>query len=135
MCVVAHIIKEEISWIGYLIAARWLSFGTFGIQVSIFTPVPVCLAECKFNFYFYHVSFVIYRYADNLGTVRAYLCEILFRRVRKLALTSPTNGGRSVDIVRSRTEATEFSLFYGTLWSARYLSKDTEERISSILKV
>ena len=27
---------------------------------------------------------------------------------RKLALTSPTGGGRSVDIVRSRTKATEF---------------------------
>jgi hypothetical protein len=30
---------------------------------------------------------------------------------QKLALTSPTNGGRSVGIVRSRTEATEFSFF------------------------
>ena len=29
---------------------------------------------------------------------------------QKLALTSPTGGGRSVGIVRSRTEATEFSL-------------------------
>ena len=29
---------------------------------------------------------------------------------QKLALTSPTGGGRSVDIVRSRTKATEFSL-------------------------
>jgi hypothetical protein len=29
---------------------------------------------------------------------------------QKLALTSPTSGGRSVGIVRSRTEATEFSL-------------------------
>ena len=28
----------------------------------------------------------------------------------KLALTSPTGGGRSVGIVRSRTKATEFSL-------------------------
>jgi len=27
-----------------------------------------------------------------------------------LALTSPTGGGRSVGMVRSRTEATEFSL-------------------------
>jgi len=32
---------------------------------------------------------------------------------QKLALTSPTGGGRSVGIVRSRTKATEFSLeFY-----------------------
>jgi hypothetical protein len=30
----------------------------------------------------------------------------------KLALTSPTSGSRSVGIVRSRTQATEFSLVY-----------------------
>jgi len=30
---------------------------------------------------------------------------------QKLALTSPTGGGRSVGIVRVRTKATEFSLF------------------------
>ena len=30
---------------------------------------------------------------------------------QKLALTSPTGGGRSVGIVRSRTQATEFSFF------------------------
>jgi len=30
---------------------------------------------------------------------------------QKLALTSPTGGGRSVDIVRVRTKATEFVLF------------------------
>jgi hypothetical protein len=35
---------------------------------------------------------------------------------QKLALTSPTGGGRSVGIVRSRTEATEFSL-YRLEWS------------------
>jgi hypothetical protein len=29
---------------------------------------------------------------------------------QKLALTSPTSGGRSVGIVRSRAQATEFSL-------------------------
>jgi len=34
---------------------------------------------------------------------------------RKLALTSPTGGGRSVGIVRVRTKATEFS-FYKRLW-------------------
>ena len=32
---------------------------------------------------------------------------------QKLALTSPTGGGRSVGMVRSRTKATEFSLVYG----------------------
>jgi hypothetical protein len=31
---------------------------------------------------------------------------------QKLALTSPTGGGRSVGIVRSRTKATEFSLVH-----------------------
>ena len=31
---------------------------------------------------------------------------------QKLALTSPTIGGRSVGIVRVRTKATEFSLIY-----------------------
>jgi hypothetical protein len=30
----------------------------------------------------------------------------------KLALTSPTSGGRSVGIVRSRTRATEFSFLH-----------------------
>ena len=30
---------------------------------------------------------------------------------KKLALTSPTGGGRSVGIVRVRTKATEFSFF------------------------
>jgi len=31
---------------------------------------------------------------------------------QKLALTSPTGGGRSVGIVRVRTKATEFVFFY-----------------------
>jgi hypothetical protein len=34
---------------------------------------------------------------------------------QKLALTTPTSGGRSVGIVRSRTQATEFS-FIGILF-------------------
>ena len=33
---------------------------------------------------------------------------------QKLALTSPTGGGRSVGIVRSRTKATEFSFSLGS---------------------
>jgi hypothetical protein len=43
---------------------------------------------------------------------------------QKLALTSPTSGGRSVGIVRSRTQATEFSFsfLYGSVWfQTRYL--------------
>jgi hypothetical protein len=41
---------------------------------------------------------------------------------QKLALTSPTSGGRSVDIVRLRTKATEFLLFllYRTLTLPRF---------------
>jgi hypothetical protein len=38
---------------------------------------------------------------------------------QKLALTSPTGGGRSVGIVRSRTKATEFSLVYDPNGEAR----------------
>jgi hypothetical protein len=37
--------------------------------------------------------------------------------LQKLALTSPTSGGRSVGIVRSRTKAMEFSLVYILLTS------------------
>jgi hypothetical protein len=43
---------------------------------------------------------------------------------KKLAITSPTSGGRSVGTVRSRTQTMEFSFFYNilllmfyTLWS------------------
>jgi len=37
---------------------------------------------------------------------------------QKLALTSPTGGGRSVGIVRVRTKATEFSFFsFSVVWS------------------
>jgi len=34
---------------------------------------------------------------------------------QKLALTSPTGGGRSVGMVRSRTKATEFYVIYEIL--------------------
>jgi hypothetical protein len=37
--------------------------------------------------------------------------------LQKLALTSPTSGGRSVGIVHSRTQATEFSFFLVLVWS------------------
>ena len=36
---------------------------------------------------------------------------------QKLVLTSPTGGGRSVDIVRVRTKATEFSLVSAVMHS------------------
>ena len=38
---------------------------------------------------------------------------------QKLALTSPTGGGRSVGIVRVRTKATEFSLVSTKWWHAQ----------------
>jgi len=45
---------------------------------------------------------------------------------QKLALTSPTGGGRSVGIVRSRTKATEFSfsLVYIVLNDRLLMSKE-----------
>ena len=43
---------------------------------------------------------------------------------QKLALTSPTGGGRSVSIVRVRTKATEFSFsFLGIFFIFYYLPK------------
>jgi len=42
---------------------------------------------------------------------------------QKLALTSPTGGGRSVGIVRSRTKDTEFTFWYNCYyftWSDTY---------------
>jgi hypothetical protein len=38
---------------------------------------------------------------------------------QRLTLTSPTSGGRSVGIIRSRTQATEFSLLKtrGRVWA------------------
>jgi hypothetical protein len=38
-----------------------------------------------------------------------------------LALTSPTGGGRSVGIVRSRTKATEFSLVFSFIYIYIYI--------------
>ena len=57
---------------------------------------------------------------------------------QKLALTSPTGGGRSVGIVRSRTKATEFSLVYVLIFTAdRYNNRTTQighfERIPTTL--
>ena len=43
---------------------------------------------------------------------------------QKLALTSPTGGGRSVGIVRSRTKATEFSLVFFYIYTVTK-DKDT----------
>jgi len=38
---------------------------------------------------------------------------------QKLALTSPTGGGRSVGMVRSRTKATEFGFYVCTYKTSR----------------
>ena len=42
---------------------------------------------------------------------------------QKLALNSPTGGGRSVGIVRSRTKATEFSLVFSVNWMVLMIFK------------
>jgi hypothetical protein len=44
---------------------------------------------------------------------------------QKLALTSPTGGGRSVGMVRSRTKATEFS--FSLVLIRRYSAGGAEE--------
>ena len=48
----------------------------------------------------------------------------------KLALTSPTGGGRSVGIVRSRAEATEFSFL-----CSRLISECTVSHVTSSLGI
>jgi hypothetical protein len=45
---------------------------------------------------------------------------------KKLALTSPTSGSRSVDVVRSRTQATEFVFVSLDVCSRRKLDYNTE---------
>jgi hypothetical protein len=50
------------------------------------------------------------------------------RYLQKLALTSLTSGGRSVDIVSLRTQATEFSFF------SLYLLRQWKNIINIILK-
>jgi len=49
---------------------------------------------------------------------------------QKLALISPTGGGRSVGIVRVRTKATEFSLVYGVHIGLEFYSKYLRVRVS-----
>jgi hypothetical protein len=48
---------------------------------------------------------------DNRDYGRRGFAALTTRHQQKLALTSPTNGGRSVGIVRFRAQATEFVLF------------------------
>jgi hypothetical protein len=40
---------------------------------------------------------------------------------KKLALNSPTSGGHSVNVLRSRTKATEFSLVYSSVSMGTWL--------------
>jgi hypothetical protein len=49
---------------------------------------------------------------------------------QKLALTSPTGGGRSVGIVRSRTKATEFSLVFFYIQYLVFRKCDNVEKYS-----
>jgi hypothetical protein len=72
---------------------------------------------CRFHLSHYLLSFKFQRLSPSGLESREYGRRdpsrwprgILYRQ--KLALTSPTSGGRSVGIVRLRTQATEFSLF------------------------
>ena len=53
---------------------------------------------------------------------------------QKLALTSPTGGGRSVGIVRSRTKAMEFSsIVYATSFNDKRLSCSFGETVNLLL--
>jgi hypothetical protein len=52
---------------------------------------------------------------------------------QKLALTSPTSGGRSVGIVRLRTEAMEFVLFVGNRDAVTEVSSETFTSLRIIL--
>jgi hypothetical protein len=61
---------------------------------------------------------------------------MLMFRVQKLALTTPTSGSRSVDIVRSRTKATELSFslcsgskYFGTFQNSIFLTADSHGSI------
>jgi hypothetical protein len=49
-------------------------------------------------------------YCDGKRSLQSVKKELIQLALKKLALTSPTGGGRSVGIVRSWTKATEFSL-------------------------
>jgi hypothetical protein len=56
---------------------------------------------------------------NDLGNLLPWPRDTLYPR--KLAVTSPTSGGRSVGIVRSRTKAAEFSLVFLFLYN-RYFT-------------
>jgi hypothetical protein len=53
--------------------------------------------------------------AENTAIGIRHADHVAPRYPQKLALTSPTSGGRSVGIVRSRTQDMEFSFFYYNL--------------------
>jgi hypothetical protein len=64
---------------------------------------------CGFVMMIYHINIAI----TILDIVHCLLFKIrCFELDWQLALTSPTSGGRSVGIVRSRTQTTEFSLVW-----------------------
>jgi hypothetical protein len=53
---------------------------------------------------------------------------------QKLALTSPTGGGHSVGMVRSRTRATEFSLAINDDWERLKNEFGVHDNIETIIK-
>jgi hypothetical protein len=59
----------------------------------------------------------LYEKGSFICILSTYTIFIRLRYGQKLALTSPTCGGRSVDIVRLRTKATEFSFMLWAVYS------------------
>jgi hypothetical protein len=80
--------------------------------------------------FLYKQHLVYYMFSVQYNLLRKYICQFRKPRIRpkdpsrwprgtfcpqKLPLTSPTSGGRSAGIVRSRTQPTEFSCLIGAM--------------------
>jgi len=68
------------------------------------------MIEAKFKKRIHSYVFVNERILQLRYKLKRGYLTLLAVYPQKLALTSPTGGGRSVGMVRSRTKATEFSL-------------------------
>jgi len=88
----------------------WRAFGISGGGVETPPPFGTLLVKAlirgQTDIRTPQGSFLLYLPTPNIMQV----VQITWGVARKLALTSPTGGGRSVGMVRSRTKATEFSL-------------------------
>jgi hypothetical protein len=73
--------------------------------------VTNCEFVCHFTFFFLPKSVISpVQRAENTAVGIRHVDHMAFSNPQKLALTSPTSGGLSVGIVRSRTQAREFTL-------------------------